>query len=478
MMHCVPLTGCMKPILFKARTWWRLGLGAGALLICVTVATLEPVDYAPYFEQPYYQGTLERLQQSSSNNPVVMGELKAGFGRALLTPLGRQPTQATKDGFQAAPLAGYGARKGKPAVGVHDDVYVKAVAFQVNNRIGVMVGADALIIPREVAERATAQLRKELGLAREQIYFGATHTHSSLGGWGKGKVAESFAGPYNEALSKWFSAQLEAAVRTAVEELKPAALGAGSFTAPEFVRNRLVGKLGAVDPEFTFALIKQSTGRVAVIGSYAAHATVLSAGNMEFSADYPGCWEREVEQATGGVALFLAGGVGSHSPNPGAVGFDGAEKMGRWLAELVRERLSAVALTNVVCFGLRGLEVTLPPLHARLTDQVRLRPWVTRELLPVFDTTFVQAFRLNNAVWISMPCDFSGELALEIKDFANRKGLNSVVTSFNGDYIGYVIPARYYHLSGYEPRLMSFYGPATAEYLEDLARRLAVSVSN
>ncbi len=464
--------------MFKAKTWGWLGLGAGALLICLTVATLEPVDSAPYLKQPYYQGTLERLQQANSTNSVVTGELKAGFGRALLTPVGGKGGQGSNDSFRAVPLAGYGARKGKPAVGVHDDVYVKAVAIQVNNRIGVMAGADALIIPREVADRATAQLRKELGLGREQIYFGATHTHSSLGGWGKGTVAESFAGPYNEALSQWFSAQLETAVRSAVDDLKPATLGSGSFMAPEFVRNRLVGTLGAVDPEFTFAVVKQSTGRVAVIGSYAAHATVLSAGNMEFSADYPGYWEREVEKATGGVALFLAGGVGSHSPIPGAAGFEGAERMGKRLAELVRERLPLIGLTNVICFGFHGLEVELPPLHARLTDQVRLRPWVAKQLLPVSDGTFLQAFRLNNTVWISTPCDFSGELALGIKDFANRKGFNAVITSFNGDYIGYVIPARYYHLSGYEPRLMSFYGPATGEYLDDLARRLALSLWN
>ena len=152
--------------------------------------------------------------------------------------------------------------------------------------------------------------------------------------------------------------------------------------------------------------------------------------------------------------------------------------MGNRLAQLVKERLPLVTLTNVVSFGIRGLDVALPPLHARLTDGVRLRPWLARQLLPVSDRTFVQGFRLNNAVWISTPCDFSGELALGIKDFAQARGFQCVVTSFNGDYIGYVIPARYYHLGGYEPRLMSFYGPNTADYLDDLLRRVAASLWN
>jgi hypothetical protein len=198
---------------------------------------------------------------------------------------------------------------------------------------------------------------------------------------------------------------------------------------------------------------------------------------MEFSGDYPGYWQRALEQE-GGFAMFLAGGIGSHSPNPGAGAFEGAERMGNRLAQLVKERLPLVTLTNVVSFGIRGLDVALPPLHARLTDGVRLRPWLARQLLPVSDRTFVQGFRLNNAVWISTPCDFSGELALGIKDFAEARGFQCVVTSFNGDYIGYVIPARYYHLGGYEPRLMSFYGPNTADYLDDLLRRVAASLWN
>jgi hypothetical protein len=52
-----------------------------------------------------------------------------------------------------------------------------------------------------------------------------------------------------------------------------------------------------------------------------------------------------------------------------------------------------------------------------------------------------------------------------------------VLTSFNGDYIGYVIPGKYYHLDGYEPRLMSFYGPYVPDYLDELIRRAALSLA-
>jgi hypothetical protein len=86
-------------------------------------------------------------------------------------------------------------------------------------------------------------------------------------------------------------------------------------------------------------------------------------------------------------------------------------------------------------------------------------------------------FRVNHAVWVSTPCDFSGELALDIKRLLSEHGARGAITSFNGDYIGYVIPSRYYHLGGYEPRVMSFFGPTMPDYLDGVIREMALSVA-
>ena len=88
------------------------------------------------------------------------------------------------------------------------------------------------------------------------------------------------------------------------------------------------------------------------------------------------------------------------------------------------------------------------------------------------------ACRLQDTIWVAAPCDFSGELALGIKDAMRAQGFDAVVTSFNGDYVGYVIPARYYHLSGYEPRTMSFFGPYMGDYTDELIRALATALAS
>ena len=458
----------------------RLSLGTTLFVPLVAGATLDGVDDRPYLSSPYATETVARLRDSMQATVVVHGDLEAGFGRARLTPtINAAQDDPARGQFRAMTLAGFGDRDGKPATGTHDDLDVKAIALRVAGQVGVMVGADALIIPPEVTDAVMRRVESELHLSRQQVYLSATHTHCSLGAWGEGRVAESFAGPFQPGVRVWFADRIVAAIAQAIGDLAPAELGQGRFDAPEFVRNRLVQERGTVDPEFSFLVLKQANGRVGVLGSYSAHATVLSSAVMEFSADYPGWWQRAVESATGGIAVFVAGGVGSHGPVTPTRGFVGAQVMGEGLARRLLDELPKVPLAKQVAFGTFGLSVSLPELNVRVSDGIRLRPWLAGHLLPDKSRTYLQAFRLQDAVWVSTPCDFSGELALGIKDFLRaRTGRRAVITSFNGDYVGYVVSSRYYHMDGYEPRTMSFFGPTIPDYFDDLIRRMALHLAS
>ena len=457
----------------------RVGVGIVTVVALAAVLCLDSVDYTPYFHSDYYKETAVRFESTSKTNLVESGPLFAGIGVARLTPGLNAGEEIPGEGkFRQIPLAGYGNRNGEPATGVHDDVWVKAVAVRVGSQTGIIFGADALIVPREVADEAAAQLRKETGLNREQLYFSATHTHCSIGGWGEGMAGEAFAGSFNPGARTWFASRFVAAARDALGDLRPAEFGQGSFRAPEFVRNRVVGKLGKVDDEFSFGIFRQEQGRSAVLGVYSAHATVLPGRVMEFSGDYPGAWQRAIEQSTNTVALFLGGAVGSHAPVAGESGFAGAERMGTALAARLQQELPQISFTNSIPLGFFGLGLSLPELNVRLASGIRLRPWFASTLLPVSRQSFLQGFRIGDTIWLSTPCDFSGELALHIKDSLRVRGFDAIITSFNGDYIGYVIPSKYYHLDGYEPRTMSFYGPYVPDYLEEFIGKIALDLSH
>jgi hypothetical protein len=136
----------------KRVTKWliRIVAGLAALLLVTATTTLTTVDHTPYRELPAFKETCARLHQIKPGTPLVFGELRAGFGRAKLTPaVGAELDDPAQGRFRAVPLAGYGARHGQPATGVNQDVWVKAMALAVAGQTGVIVAADALLVPRE-----------------------------------------------------------------------------------------------------------------------------------------------------------------------------------------------------------------------------------------------------------------------------------------------------------------------------------------
>ena len=459
----------------KALRWFGGVVAFGCLSVGVgLLLALTPVSHEPFEGAAYHRSTTARLEALAAEvRTVAPGDLRCGFGKALLTPkLGAESDAAEEGRFRALPLAGYGDREGRPATGVLDDLWVKAVAWEVGGRTGVVVAADALILPREVAELALERLRRETGLGLGQVYLGATHTHCGPGGWGEGLVAEIFAGGFVPGVRVWMASRLVEATRAALADLAPASAGSGRFEAPEFTRNRLVGAEGRIDPRFGLLVVRQDDGDRAVVGCYSAHATVLSGRVMEYSGDYPGFWQRAVESATGGMAVFLAGAVGSHAPKPPEGGLAGAKAMGERLAASTVSAMEGIALSRQVRWDMRALEVDLPPRQWRPVAGFRLRDWAARRLLPVKPVTWLQYLRLNDAVWLSTPCDYSGELALELEDATRPLGIATAVTSFNGDYVGYVVPGRYYEMNTYETRVMSFFGPQLPGYFDALLKGL------
>jgi len=462
-----PRRGCLARL-------GRVALYGLGFLVLVIAVSVKPVDREPYFDAGYYGRTKAGFDQRSPGYQPVTGALKAGFGKARLTPeLGVAQDDPEHGKFQWVPMAGYNPRGGKPTEGAHDDLWAKAVAMEVNGKRLVMLRLDALIIPHDVSDAVVKELAEKHGLKREEIYFSATHTHSGIGGWGPDPVSKAFGGGYNAGIPKWFVRQLVTAAEDALAHMEPASLGSGRFHEPGYVRNRLVRTKGRIDDEFSYLLLKQQGGASGVIGVYNAHATCLAGENMKLSADYPGYWERRIEEKTGGFAMYMAGAVGSHGPEYGYRDFEGAQKMGEALADDVLKRLPETKLVAETTLGAFGLDLSLPESQVRVTDTWRLRPMVTSRLIPVEQQTYLQVVRLGDGLWFSTPCDFSGELALDLKAPLELRGYHTTVTSFNGDYIGYVVPQHYFDYTKYESRAMSFYGPYVSPYFMDWMRRMA-----
>ncbi len=447
-------------------------------ILILLIVLLKPVDFTPYFETDYYAETQERYDRLIQSIPTEKGAVSIGLGKVNLTPsFGADADDAASGKFVAMPLSGYGGRPGS-ATAVHDSIYVKSVALRVGQRTLVIVGSDLLIMPPDVAGIVSDRAKSELNLERSDLMFTATHTHSSIGAWSGGYIGESFNGPHNPLVTDWIARQVYLSIALAVQDLQPGSIGMGSLPISHFMRNRLVGEKGKIDPDFMLIQVEQASGKKALIGSYNAHATSLGSWNLEISADYPGYWQRKLEQSEFDLAIFLAGSVGSHSyRNAEGEKFERPKYLGEALVDSVQAYLSNIRMKDSIEVRSITLKISLPEFQFRISDGLRLRPFWAEKLFPEVGAVYLQATRLDSVVWGTAPSDFSGETTLGYKNAAGAKQLQAMVTSFNGAYTGYIIPCKYHHLEGYEPRIMNWFGPSYNPMINDLLGNMLEEVS-
>ncbi len=449
------------------------------ILAAIAVLIIQPVDYTPYFQTDYYKNTKSRLDTLASQTRSTFGAVQIGMGKRSITPAINSSAGDPQTGkFIKMPLAGFGSRHGAAATGVHDSLFVKAIAVKVGEKTMVFIGSDLLIMPPEVSKRSDEMVAIAIGLTRESIFYSASHTHSSVGAWSEGIIGELFGGEYNPQVVEWMALQVSGTIIDAVSDLKPGSVGVGNFHAKDFVRNRLVQEDGKVNTDFMVIKASQFDGKTAIIGSFDAHATTLGDWNLEFSADYPGYWQRKLESEGIDLAVYIAGSVGSHTNNGQGERFEKAKYIGEALADSVLKNATGMILKDSIRIASITLVVDIPEFQFRISDGYRLRPYVAHEVFPEVGTVYLQTAMLDSLIWSTSPSDFSGETAIDYKNAMGQKGFRAMVSSFNGAYTGYIIPCKYYHYNSYEPRMMNWFGPSYNPYMNYMLGEMIEKVSS
>jgi neutral ceramidase len=457
------------------RKWLKIVLKIIASLIVITLVVLyvsiSKIDTDPYFESTYYHNTIANINEADSIRKTSKGQLFAGFSRMNIAPTIKDG-DASNGEFNKIKLAGFG--DGKIATGVHDSIFAKAIALEVNGQNIVLVSADLLMMPEAVVEGIEKELKGKSTISRDHIIFGATHTHSSMGNCVPGLVGEGFGGVYQPQFVKWISKKFAQLILNAIEDMKPSQLSSGYINVPHLLRNRIIGETGRLNDKLSIISIKQDSAKHAVIGVFAAHATTISSWNSEYSADYPGYFQRSLENSDIDMALFYAGTVGSHTNKGEGQKFDKPKYVGENLALAAKKCINTLEYSSEVELSLLAAEIEVPKLQMiYITDRLRLSPYAGNKLVPKKNRILLQGLKLNNLIWTAMPYEFSGEYAIDLKNALELKGYHSIYTSFNGQYLGYIVPAKYYYYDTYEARLMGWYGPSMGDYLVELNYKIA-----
>ena len=434
-------------------------------LILITIflyLTLTPVDRTPYKKLDFYKRSIHQINQHlRENRNISIGDtLLIGFAKVNLTPP------------DLAPLAGYGNRRPKEMMGVHDSIYVNTTVINNGKNKIAIISADLLIIPPEV----TLILKEKLfniDWSLPEIFLSATHTHSSLGGWAPGLVGNMIAGTYNTKYPELIASRILESIQRAEKNLKRGAWSFNELSIPSLIRNRLVGNQGVTDPFLKLIALKSGI-QEGIHVFYGAHATCLSSENRQMSRDYPGVFsDWMVSNTSLDFAIYSAGAVASMAPGMGTQQeFERSQFVGKEMAK-------QVALIHQFGFpyedqlNLKFLRIPLFLRHptVKISENWAFRPWI-------FNWAFghssleISMFQLNDLIMIGLPCDFSGELAVELYEYAKSKNLNLIISSFNGGYAGYVTDDKWYDLEKYEPRSMSWYGHDNGAYFVEIVKLL------
>lgn len=423
----------------------------------------------PYFQSDYYNETLKGLERIAPVVKEINDSLYAGFAKRCIIP--DAEILRRKHRKPVLPVAGYGKLKTKVATGIHDSVFVRAVALRTGPSTNYIVSGEMLIMPPNIIDSVILKLSKA-GINRDQLFFSATHTHSGVGGWGYGPLAKIMAGKRNTAIENWLEEQIIKVIYDASGDLRPALLGQDRFEASGFIRNRLTGNPDHNNTIFDYIAIEQVNGKKAILGTYSAHATNTSGKNRLISGDYPGYWSRKIESGFAGLAIFCGGSMGGQSPAGEGNEFESARFIGESLADSVMERSKKIRLLGSSSMSAISLNVKLPEYHFRISANRNLSTAMSERLMPAPADVYLQALKLNKTIWFFTPGDFSGESAIMLRRLISGQGYNSIVTGYNGSYVGYIIPGKYFYLDHYEPRMMGWFGPTFGEYIFELMDRM------
>ena len=232
--------------------------------------------------------------------------------------------------------------------------------------------------------------------------------------------------------------------------------------ASEFVKNRL-SEGSPVDGMIRGIKIFRENRDSLVLFSYSGHPTLLERSSLDLSNDYPAATVSKLEQSGYAFGMFMAGMVGSHRITN--IQGDNYEKI-EALSDILANRIISSGGRPLNVSEIRAIDFEIPfgPSQVRLLESLAVRDWLFSWVLQPLEGT-VSAYRLGDLYLVNTPCDFSGELFSGISD--QYKPM--IITSFNGDYIGYITADEHYDSSTYmEVRTMNWVGPHYGGHFQNL----------
>lgn len=392
---------------------------------------------------------------------------RAGAARVSITPdLKSMPCM----------LGGYVSpeRLGKPATGVRDTCFARALVISDGKSRCVLVSLDLCFVPESFRNAVFERIR-DTGISPDSLFLSATHTHSAPDPLALHSGNTGPAGAlttYDPKLTAWMADRVADAIKEADARQKPAQIGSGQMQGLGMNRNRRGENL--TDDEMTCLKITDRDGSpIAAVFVYAAHPVYYGADMLEVSGDWSGVFARQMEaNLPGATVLFLNGAEGDASPNGSDEGTS-SDKINTYAAKLSLKANALYQSIGVKPEGtLRGwihrveLGAPIPHLFFLLAaGSLRVTQEQARELVNRLMPTSspISLLQVGDALLIGLPGEPTAAVGLAVKKMARERGFrNPAVVALTNGWLGYLVTAQQYRAGKYEAT-MSFFGEKIGE---------------
>ena len=402
-------------------------------------------------------------------------------------------------------MAGFAARD-RAAEGKLHDLWIKVLVLEAaDGQRGLIITSDVCGISKATYETLCRKLEERCGLARSQIKFTYSHTHS---GPATRECLQDYYSWDHEARNRVtrYTVELEKAVVDHVAEvlanMKPATLWATEATADFGVNRRnnneaRISELlaageplkGPVDHRVPLLAVRGPEGQLtAVVFGYACHTSMLA--GYQWSGDYAGFAQLALEEKHSGVqAMFYQACGGDQGAMP------------RRTAELTRNNglKLAAAVERALAEPMRSTSAKLKtafefvdlPFEKTMTAEdlenfpnkgAHYQRWAKRmlkrleagESFPRSYPYAVQVWRLGeDQLWISM----GGEPVVDYSlKFMKLFGPATWTNGFSHDLTSYIPSRRVWEEGGYEGGYLGEYGLPAMRWAPDVEDRITAGV--
>ncbi|MFN4948049.1 MAG: neutral/alkaline non-lysosomal ceramidase N-terminal domain-containing protein [Chryseotalea sp.] len=411
-----------------------------------------PINDKPLEKQSFYHKNIQAVNKVKLDVYPTQQTLKVAWRKINITP------------HEFIAMAGYRPRNAFETV--HDSLFAKVMVMDNGSAKFAMISLDLLLFPPALKEKLNSY-KDELHIT--DYYLSATHTHNGFGCWNNSFAGEIIAGTYSEALLDSLTEKIIRSIKIAQQDVQPAKLSYTEIQADELVINRLEDN-APVDGTVRALQFVRADSSKALWLTFSGHPTSISKKSLALSADYPAVIAREMVNDGVEFTMFMAGMVGSHRVRDnGLSDFDLVEKTGQAIAEKIHRATWVIQPDTLpVVYSKVPLQFGYP--QVRITSHMKVRSWLFNAALNPLQGE-IQLLSVGNINFISTPCDFSGELF--IKNIKNTINQPVVITSFNGDYVGYITEDKYYFTSKKEEvRAMNWVGPYHGEMFATIINTL------